>query len=82
VRAAGAHRRGEKRTPVGPHETDDLVQALLKALEKRGHVDGSRLLDLMRTERYLTESLRVVRREIAAVVDRAEPPEDASASGR
>lgn len=59
-----------------PDEIHDLVDALLGALERRGHVDGGRLLDLMRTERYLQESLRVIRREIAAIIEHAVPPDD------
>lgn len=61
---------------VGPNETNQLVAALMQALERKGHIDGSRLLDLMRMERHLQESLRIVRREIAAIVEQTMPPLD------
>lgn len=59
---------------LGSDETHELIEALVQALERRGHVDGTRLLDLMRMERYLQESLRIVRKEISTIVERAQPP--------
>lgn len=52
-------------------ERDELVHDLVDALRRLATVDGARLADLMRAEQGLQEALRVVRREIAFIVDSA-----------
>lgn len=59
---------------MSPEERTQLVDELIHALDRRHAVDGSRLLELMRAEQALVESLSVIRREIAAIVRGATPP--------
>lgn len=64
---------------VRPEEFDpeQLVERIADALAARGAADGSRLLDLMRTEQNLIDALSTIRREIRLVVQRSQPLPDA-----
>jgi mevalonate kinase len=48
-----------------------LIDDLLQALDTRHVVDGTRLIELMRTEQNLLDSLTVVRRLIDSIVRNA-----------
>lgn len=48
----------------------DIVRALLEALDQHRAPEGIALADLMRIEAHLTDSLRIVRTLIDAVVRR------------
>ncbi|MFL5954807.1 MAG: hypothetical protein ACJ76I_11945 [Gaiellaceae bacterium] len=49
-------------------ERKELIEDLVGALEQRHSVDGGRLLELMRAEQNLLDTLAVVRREIDLIV--------------
>jgi hypothetical protein len=62
---------------VDEREREELVEALVDELARRRTPDATRLLELMRIERSLSDSLAVIRREIDLIVRSVRPlPED------
>jgi hypothetical protein len=55
-------------------ERDELIRDLMDALERRSVPDATWLLDLLRVERTLMDSLAIVRREIDAIIRSAKVP--------
>jgi hypothetical protein len=51
---------------------DDLTRELIAALEERGAPDALAIADLMRLEQHLTDSLRIVRVQLDAIVRRTQ----------
>jgi hypothetical protein len=54
---------------------EQLAAAILEALEERGAPDALAVADLMRLEQNLSDSLRLVRRQIDAIVRRTQREE-------
>jgi hypothetical protein len=50
--------------------SDDLTRELIAALEERGAPDALAIADLVRLEQHLTDSLRIVRIQLDAIVRR------------
>lgn len=62
---------------MNERDRHELVEDLLAALDARGAPEATQLLDLMRCERNLVDALATIRRQIALIVQQAQPPPDA-----
>jgi hypothetical protein len=49
---------------------DDVARELIAALEERGAPDAIAIADLMKLEQHLRDSLRIIQRQIDALVRR------------